>query len=703
MDADRLVGQSVSHYRVVERLGAGGMGVVYKAEDTRLRRFVALKFLLQDAAQNARALGRFQREARAASGLNHPNICTIYGVEEHDGQPVIVMELLEGDSLKLRIHERPLPSDELVDFAIQIADALEVAHAAGIVHRDLKPANIFITKRGQAKILDFGLAKVDPSIERRAASERTVTIEDPLTSVGGVVGTVSYMSPEQVRAKDLDARTDLFSFGVVLYEMATGKRPFRGDTTAMIFDSILNRAPVAAIRLNPDLSAGFERIIEKCLEKDRDLRCQNAAEIRADLQRLKRDGGSGPVSAKESAPSPRAKWKTLIAIAAVLAAIGGAASFFLRGGPRLSDKDTIVLADFTNATGDPIFDDTLRRGLAVQLQQSPYLSLISDSRMRATLKLMEQPVDARLTPELSKEICERVGSAAVLEGSISSLGSKYVLDLRARTCRTGDILDAQQVQAARKEDVLDALTQIATKFRTRVGESLATIEKHNTPLAEGTTDSLDALKAYCNALRAAFSGNPGDVSMLNRAIELDPGFALALAQLGVIYSAVGESVLSIEKTSEAWRHRDRASDRERFFITQTYERQVTGNLEKARQIGELWAETFPRDDIVHGFLAGYSLHGTGRYEQAIAEAKKAIAIDPDNAFGYNNAATATPACAGERVATPHRGGDVIPSAAHRRGTDSGPPFLRRHGHRAAAQGQRGQLPHRPAARPVRRR
>ncbi|HEY2014972.1 MAG TPA: serine/threonine-protein kinase, partial [Bryobacteraceae bacterium] len=475
-----LIGRCVSHYRIVEKLGAGGMGVVYKAEDIRLQRFVALKFLPEEIARDRQALVRFQREARAASALNHANICTIYDVEEHNQQPVIVMELLEGESLQQRIRERPIPTDGLVDLAIQLSDALEAAHEKAIIHRDIKPANIFVTRRGQAKILDFGLAKTDPVSGETAAP--TVTIETQLTGSGSVLGTVSYMSPEQVRAKPLDTRTDLFSFGVVLYEMATGKLPFRGESSGMIFDSILNRAPVPPVRLNPDLPAELERIIDKCLEKDRNLRYQHASEIRTDLQRLKRDSG------RTTGPKPIARrWTINLPIAALVVAAVIASYFYFHRPPKLTDKDTLLLADFTNTTGDPVFDGTLRQGLAVQLEQSPFLSLISEDRIQRTLRLMDRPADAPLTPELARDICERTAGAAVLKGSIAQIGTAYVLGLSAKSCRTGDILDEEQVQAARKEDVLTALSQIASRFRTRVGESLATVEKYDTPLAEATT------------------------------------------------------------------------------------------------------------------------------------------------------------------------------------------------------------------------
>ena len=624
-----LTGQTVGHYRIVGKLGSGGMGVVYKAEDILLHRFVALKFLPEDIVHDARALGRFQREARAASALNHSNICTIHEVTEHNNQPVIVMELLEGETLKQRITGGPLRLDEILNLATQAADALDAAHEKGIVHRDVKPANIFVSKRGHLKMLDFGLAKVNSPI----ASTETITMEDRLTDTGSTMGTAWYMSPEQIRAKELDARSDLFSFGVVLYEMATGTLPFRGESQGVVFDAILNQSPVPPVRLNPDLPVELERIIAKCLEKDRNLRYQHASEIRSDLLRLKRDSDSGIVTVKHQ-PWVHVRLGVLLSGAAVvlLAALG--VYWYGHRTPKLTNRDTIVLADFVNATGDTVFDGTLLQGLAIQLQQSPFLSLVSEERIHKTLNLMGQPADARLTPDLAREICQRTSGAAVLEGSIKSLGTQFVLGLRARNCSTGDVLDEEQVQAGKKEDVLNALSQIAVKFRTKVGESLATVKEHDTPLAEATTPSLDALKAYSSARKIHFSlGGAPAMPLYRRAIEIDPGFAMAYANLGHAYGEIGESDLSAESTRRAYQLRDRASDAEKFYISVSYDFRVTGNLENGQKTSELWAQTYPRDVNPYVFLSSI-LGIMGKNEKSVEAASKAIDLDPEYGFAY---------------------------------------------------------------------
>jgi serine/threonine protein kinase/tetratricopeptide (TPR) repeat protein len=628
------VGQTISHYRIVKKLGEGGMGMVYKAEDTRLNRFVALKFLSNDLANNPEALSRFRNEARAASALNHPNICTIYDVAEHGGRPLIAMEFVDGTSLRQRIGGRPLPLDEVLSLAGEIADGLEAAHGAGVVHRDIKPANISVTRSGHAKILDFGLAKITLSADLAGLA---TTAGGYATTEGSASGTIPYMSPEQVRGEQLDTRTDLFSFGVMLYEMVTGKQPFDGATAGSVFDSILNRTPVPVARLNPDAPADLQRIVDKCLEKDRSLRYQHASEIRADLQRLKRDSSTSTAAEKPASGSKTKRWKTL-AVAAVLILLSVAVGIrsYLGKPPKLTDKDTIVLADFNNTTGDAVFDGALRQGLSIQLEQSPFLSLISEERIGQTLQLMGKPVDSRLTPELGREICERTASAAVLDGSIASLGTQYVLGLRAKSCRTGDVLDEEQLQASRKEDVLNSLTQMASRFRTRIGESLATIEKHSTPLAEATTPSLDALKAYDAALKAATSvGSADALPFLKRAIELDPNFAMAYAFQARMYGDINESTLSAESATKAWKLRTRASDRERFFIDSAYDVQVTGNVVKAEQTAKLWAQTYPRDPNAHGLLSGAILPNLGKYQEALAEAIKLMNVDPNLNFGYN--------------------------------------------------------------------
>ena len=631
-----MIGQGISHYRILEKLGGGGMGVVYKAEDVKLNRFVALKFLPDDVAKDPQALARFQREAKAASALNHANICTIHEIDEVNGQAFIVMEYLKGATLKHRISGKPLPFNEMLELAVQIADALRAAHAQGIIHRDIKPANLFATTQGSAKILDFGLAKFSPVSESGLSTMPTATEDFLLTNSGSAVGTIAYMSPEQARGKKLDARTDLFSFGAVLYEMATGRMAFQGKTVAVIYEAILNRTPALASQVNQGLPPKLDEIIGKALEKDLTLRYQNAADIRTDLQRLKRDTESARLPVATSAIAGAGgksalSWKVFVPAALVVAAlaVGSYFYFYFHRTPKLTDKDTIVLGDFTNTTGDAVFDDTLRTALNISLRQSPFLNVLSESQVAKNLRLMARPANTKLDADVARELCLRAGSKAYLAGSIGSLGSEYVLGLKAVNCQNGDTLAEEQVTAVSKEKVLNVLGREASKLRSELGESLSTVEKYDAPLEQVTTPSLEALKAYSVGMKTYREKGPAPALVYHqRAIELDPNFAMGYSAVGADYASLDEVGRASEYFTKAFRMREHASEHEKLVITAHFYANVTGELDRAAQTFREEIESYPRSSGAYVNLAVlYAFKG--QYEKAAEIDRQAIRVAPD--------------------------------------------------------------------------
>jgi serine/threonine protein kinase/Flp pilus assembly protein TadD len=691
-------GTQFGPYRLLERIGAGGMGEVYRALDTRLEREVALKlvsesYLITDLGSGspspagaARAHDtpghgtphsgshlshdRFLREARSAATLNHPNVCAIHDTGEQDGRPYLVMELLRGLTLKqymARAGGTGLSPAEVISFAQQAAAALAAAHAKGIIHRDIKPANIFVLEadrgRRQIKILDFGLAKKQNGVaaadsrafdgsgngDLTAAGPGTATME--LTSPGSAVGTVAYMSPEQAKGIPLDARTDLFSLGTVIYEMATGKTPFSGESTAEVFAALLKENPPPVSTLNPAMPKKLDAIVEKLLRKDPAQRYSTAEQLREDLESL--DAPANRPAEKAAV----AKWPWVAAAVLLLLIVAGLAWWKLKpagttangsaatetgvGGAAASApkelKDSIILANFVNQTGDPVFDTTLNQALRIDLEQSPVINIVSQEHLRQSVKFLGKPEDTVVTPAIAREIGEREGMKAILTGTIGSLGKQYVITLSAQNTATGDEIASEQATAPDKENVLSALGTAAAAMRAKLGEDLASIKKLNTPFGQATTPSLEAFRAYALGDEAHEKALdiPEAEGHYKRAIELDPNFAMAYARLGVVYENSGQVAKAKPYYSKAYELSAHVSESERLYISAHYDLTVTGNLPRMIETLQEAIQTYPAQ------LAGYinisvAYQTLGQYAKALPYTQKAVGLQPEDAIAAEN-------------------------------------------------------------------
>ena len=670
--------EKVSHYRIVEKLGAGGMGEVYLAEDMKLGRKVAIKILSEEYTTNRDRLHRFEQEACAASALNHPNILTIHEVGNDEGRHYIATEYIDGVTLRRKIAGAQLEASEILDIAVQVASALEEAHAAGIIHRDIKPDNIMVRRNGYVKVLDFGLAKLtESSTEREPSDGEASTRVLVQTDAGVVMGTSHYMSPEQARGKPVDARSDIWSLGVVIYEMVAGRTPFEGETSTDVIVAITQKEPAPLLRFAPNVPAELDWIVTKALRKDREERYQTVKELLVDLRRLKqrlefeaelersvapesftrsRISGaiSPPTGAAQALPTVE---KTvshvssaeyivtgikhhkiaagLVAIV-LIAVVGIGAYFYTHRKTALTDKDTILLTDFINTTGEQVFDGTLKQALAVQLGQTPFLNIYPDERVRETLRFMGKPPDERITKDIGREICERQGIKALLSGSVASLGSHYVITLEALNAQSGDPIAREQIEATSKESVLSSLGTAASNLRQKLGESLSSIKKYDVKIEQATTSSLDALKAFSMGDQARTSGRTREsLPFYQKAIELDPNFAMAYARMAVFYGNQGQLELATQYVEKAFALRERVSEREKFYIAEKYYNYVTGEIDKATEVQKTWASQYPNDYVPHNNLA-LSYQFLGRYAEAQKEAQRAIELNPTNITARDN-------------------------------------------------------------------